>query len=443
MARSYTPIDRFIIGIDSALRMATGQTDEAFQTCIDGLAAFPDDLELQELLDDLVLGFQMLEPYLEALSANYETASATIEEKILEVAKIGASIIPLLLEKLEPRRESPRSRNLAANCALALGKFEPASFVDSLIEIAQGENYTGIGLAITLLGRSGSERAGVALTQLLDTLDANQSRKAVRALTRLEHKGAVLKIAKGLPYPPRDDEVAVRYLRSIGANEVVPHVLRALKEVKRIPDLMRYIQLLGACAHNDAETAHALLPYFDHEKLDDVYWSEIAQILAVVAPKGDKPTIERLKEIVKKKEPGTLELRAALTLRILGDKVGPEILRKSLRRLTSSSKTGKDYLNWSNLAEFYLEFGDYRKAVASYRSAIDRAHNPSIRSQLYIDMARAQARRTPPRPRDVRDALRDSLANLEGLMEAARIDPILAKAMQDPIVKKFIDSFPK
>jgi len=29
MSRSYTPIDRFIIGIDSALRMATGQTDES------------------------------------------------------------------------------------------------------------------------------------------------------------------------------------------------------------------------------------------------------------------------------------------------------------------------------------------------------------------------------------------------------------------------------
>ena len=29
MSRSYTPIDRFIIGIDGALRMATGQTDEA------------------------------------------------------------------------------------------------------------------------------------------------------------------------------------------------------------------------------------------------------------------------------------------------------------------------------------------------------------------------------------------------------------------------------
>jgi len=29
MSRSYTPIDRFIIGIDSALRMATGQTSEA------------------------------------------------------------------------------------------------------------------------------------------------------------------------------------------------------------------------------------------------------------------------------------------------------------------------------------------------------------------------------------------------------------------------------
>jgi len=29
MSRIYTPIDRLIIGIDSALRMATGQTNEA------------------------------------------------------------------------------------------------------------------------------------------------------------------------------------------------------------------------------------------------------------------------------------------------------------------------------------------------------------------------------------------------------------------------------
>jgi len=44
----------------------TGRIEEAFDTCIDGLAAFPSNLELQELLDDLVLGFQMLEPYLDA-----------------------------------------------------------------------------------------------------------------------------------------------------------------------------------------------------------------------------------------------------------------------------------------------------------------------------------------------------------------------------------------
>ncbi len=386
---------------------------------------------------------EKLKPYLEILSASYDDNWATINQKVTEIVSLGDSIIPLLLEKLEPRRESPRSRNLAANCSRALALLQPASFVDSLIEIIQGENYTGIGLAISLLGKTANERAGEALTQLLDGLDVSHRRYAVRALTDLGHKGAVLKIAKGLPYSARaDDRAAIRYLMTISAREVVPEVRRALGEVKRIPDIMRYIRLLGACAHNDAATAHQLLAYFDHEKLDVTSWTDIAKILAVVAPKGDEATIERLRMIVRNPSPGTLELQAAITLRTLGNRDGPKTLEKTLHRLTQASRSRRDYLNWSNYGEFLLEFGEYKRAVQIFKEALKKTASLSIQSSIWIHIARAQARRKPVRAKEVRNALRDSQASYAKLMQEAADDPALAAAMLLPIVKTFMDSFP-
>ncbi len=383
-----------------------------------------------------------LEPFLEILSRSYKTDFVIIDEKIVEILKLGDTIIPLLLEKLEPKRESMKNRNLASNCSLILRQMEPASFLDALIEIAEGENYTGIGLAIPLLGDTGSIRAGDTLTRLLDRLDSPHARSAMKALTKLGHKGAILKVAKGLPYKMTADErAAVSYLRTLRSAVVVPEVTRALKEVNRIPEIMRYVRLLGQCARNDAETAHELLPFFENKKLDSTYFEQIVEVLALVTPVGDKMTIDRLRKMLESQSPGSLELRAAKTLKTLGDKTGPATLKRNLLKLTARSR--KDYLNWSNLGDYCLEFGDYKRAVSSFTTAVRIAFSPSVDSMLYIQIARAQARRKPLRYREVRNALRDSKADYKRLMAAAAEDPALAEAMKHPTVAKFMDAFGK
>jgi tetratricopeptide (TPR) repeat protein len=383
-----------------------------------------------------------LEPFLATLAGSYRTDFVAIDATIVKILKLGDTIVPLLLEKLEPKRESLKNRNLAANCSRILAQMEPASFLDTLIEIAEGENYTGIGLAIPLLGETGSIRAGDSLTRLLDRLDAPHARSAVRALTKLGHKGAIVKVAKGLPYRSLEDEqAAVSYLRTLKAVATAPEIARALKEVKRVPEIMRYVRLLGVCAPDNADIAHQLLPLFESKKLDSTYFFEIVEVLAIVAPRGHQPTIDRLRKLLETPAPGSLELRAAKTLKTLGDRTGPDALKRNLVRLASRSR--RNYLHWSNLGNYYLEFGDNKKAVSSYTSAIKYATSPSVKSMLYIHLAKSQARRKPPRYREVRNALRDSTANYKRLMEAAAEDPALAATMKHSVVKKFMDAFGK
>ena len=81
--------------------------------------------------------------------------------------------------------------------------------------------------------------------------------------------------------------------------------------------------------------------------------------------------------------------------------------------------------------------------MSSFTTAVRIAFSPSVDSMLYIQIARAQARRKPLRYREVRNALRDSKANYQRLMDAAAEDPALAEAMKHPTVAKFMDAFGK
>ena len=381
-----------------------------------------------------------LAPYRETLQTPYKDNWVVIEEKAVKIIALGDSIVPMLLENLEPTTASPANLNLAANSARLLSKMEPSSFLQALIDIVEGKNYSGVVHAIPLLGKTGSTRAGDTLLRLLNRKASHQN-AIIAALANLDYKRAALTIAKRLPIQAQqNDELAARYLSKVGSATVIPEVFRALTEVKRGSQIMRYVRILRSSAKQDAASADRLLGFFDNQKLDRTELAVLAATLAEIAPPGHKPTIERLKAILTKGDTGGLELQTAIALRILGDKTGPASLKKTLRRKITG-KQKRNYLNHANLGEYYLEFGDYKSAVDAYKAGINVATGSAIRSMLYLQIARAQAKRG--KWTFVKNALRDSKYPFDRLQKAATDHPEIAIAMQHDPVKKFMAAFGK
>ena len=387
--------------------------------------------------DRSVVG-EMLEPFLESFAKNRAVHAVEIDRSIAEVHKLGDSVIPLLLDRLEPQKDDKAAQNIATNSQIALNGMELANFADTLIEIVEGDNQTGVRLAIPLLGRTDDPRAGAFLAARLDLFDPAQHANAIRALTQLEHRGAILKIVKGMPYAETaTDALAANYLREIGSDQVVPEILRVLTEVTTAARIMRYCEVLAACSRQNVDSARALVAALNRRYLEVSQQQQIVTFLATVAPRGDRSSIARLRVVVEENRTPSLALQAALTLGDLGDKMGPDLLKKELTRELNRKRT--EYLNWSKLGDYYFAFGDFKSAAKNYAGATQRAQAKLVRERLYLDVARSEARR-PNRQKEVRTALRLSEASLDRLLRAASEDPELAKAYEHSTVKRFLNT---
>ncbi|MDP6929529.1 MAG: hypothetical protein QF412_07500, partial [Planctomycetota bacterium] len=92
---------------------------------------------------------EKLQPYLRDLRLNYEDNKEFLNSRMDQIVALGDSLLPVLLDMLTPSEEGdPGARNTAANTALILLRLDPSSFVNSLLEIAAGDNYTATSYAI-------------------------------------------------------------------------------------------------------------------------------------------------------------------------------------------------------------------------------------------------------------------------------------------------------
>jgi predicted negative regulator of RcsB-dependent stress response len=307
-----------------------------------------------------------------------------------------------------------------------------------LITIAEGDSYRGVGHAIELLAQTGSPRAGEVLTRLLDR-DKEHQRQLIRALTRLEHKGAALRAAMLLAkLSLEDDMLLARYLSKVAVPAVTEHVLKALEVINKGRQIMAYVRILEASAPGNAAAARKLLPLLDNQKLDRTELKQLAKALAVIAPAGHEPTIERLKAVIEAGLLGPYALQVAITLDALGDKKGPQILKKNLILATRRSR---EYTNHNFLGDYSMAFGDYKAAVSSYKSAIKHTTGSALDSMLQLHIARAQAKRE--KWTLVRDALKESKWPKELLLREFERFPELKEALKHDAVKKYMDSLDK
>ena len=382
---------------------------------------------------------QKLAPYWDALSRDPGEHGELVRTKIEEVVKLGDSIVPLLLEKVESASGRPADRHLATNCAVVLARLEPKGFTEALINIATGKSYTGQGHAIKLLGMTGSPQAGRVLTEMLDgpRLERKRRRALIRALAQLRHAPAAERIAQLLPCANGMDHSAVmEYLENVPAPAAVPRLLAAIRKVRRASTTMDFVRVLTKNAVGNADAALALLPLLSGEKLDRMQIADLCRALGHIAPKDHEETVKALRKLIDTGYTGDLELAAAVSLRRLGNKAGPKKLLTNLRQKTKG-RTRRDYMQHSYLGDYLMAFEDYSAAARSYQEALKHASGPNIRARLSINIARAQAKRG--RWADVRRHLKGSGSNYKQLMKYAEEFPELKEAYQQDPVKRFLE----
>ena len=145
-----------------------------------------------------------LQPFWQDLALEYRPNAAHLDPRIKAVAALGDSVVPLLLEKLQPVQSSGSARNLAANCRRVLEQLDPNGFLDALAELLSSGNETARREALILLGYAPGARAVQLLSDVVETGNPEDRAQAIGSLTRLKATGAAAKVAPLLSSPDRN-----------------------------------------------------------------------------------------------------------------------------------------------------------------------------------------------------------------------------------------------
>jgi tetratricopeptide (TPR) repeat protein len=382
-----------------------------------------------------------LEPYWADLALNYQINQQVLDAKIKEVVALGDGLVPLLLEKLQPAQGGETARHLAANCARVLDKLDPASFVDALVELANGTNDIGRAEAIRLLGVANTPQAVAQLSDMLDRSTGEERRQVIRALTAQRAPGAAPKIVVMLAsndQKVREDVLA--YLVAAKPPQVADTVLQALPNEKVTRLLAQYVEYFGGAVKGNDAVARALLPLLERDKLYAADAKRLLQLLATIAPADHEPTVRRLHEMLDGGEVTSLTVQAAVTMRALGDKQGVTKLKRTIdSALRRSRNDAALYEQRANLA-FAIE--DYDEAMLDYTKARDLQDGSAMLKRAYVGMMRSEARRKKASTQ-LTKLMKESgmlVAEIKGIGDE---DPQFEEVLQQDKVRAFLATLAK
>lgn len=383
-----------------------------------------------------------MQPFWADLTLDYPTNQEYLDRRIEQVAQLGDSVVPLLLEKLTPADGSASSHNLAANCARVLRHLDPASFTDALVELAYGQNDAARSEAIALLGYTRSPQVGEVLGDLLPRLSQQDKLRAIAALARLQSQAGAATVAGMLGSADRRvREEVLKYLEQARPPEVLPTVLQALRAEIDNRLLPRYVAYLGAVAQTDPEVASALLPLLEGQRLDWEDSRRLVAALAKIAPEGHGPTVEALHALLDRGDTGSFGLQAAVTLQALGDTSGMTKLHRTLNDLLRKHSNRKDANLYFQRGELYFAVEKWADALSDYESALGYSGSSPFATRCLLRMARCEARRH--RWSMVLRRLKEANASYETVIEMSREDPAMQEALQQEKIRSWVNELPK
>lgn len=372
----------------------------------------------------------LLAPFLDALRMDYGTAANKVylDKRIDEIAALGDSIVPALLERLTPSDDTPDAQNTAANAARILAKLGPGGFVGALLTLAQDERAQTRVLAITLLGKSAHPEAARYLDAALPKLPKSALPAAVGALRQLGHKPAAAHIAHLLATADSSLRGAcVEFLTELGSKAEKPAVLQALRNETHDPHLPLYLAFLRKFGIADADAATALLPLLETGRISPPRQALIVHELSAIAPKGHDATVAKLRSVISGGELNEVGRACALTLTALGDKSGRKMLFEQLDE--DVRKNPKSPLVLASRGDAAMAFEQWTDAVKDYRESLRFSRSPAVQKETGLKLARCYVRVKEFR-RSVQ-ALKEAGATKVDLDAIADGDPVFKQALAD------------
>ena len=338
---------------------------------------------------------QALQPFWTDLALEYRDNAQYLDQRIAMVAALGDSVVPLLLERLQPVAANAQSRNLAANCRRVLERLDPSSFLDALVELARSNNEVGRVESIQLLGRSGSPRAVPVLMSLHDQAQQGEHLLILQSLARLADPSPSDRVVSGHGSSDKSIRGAILdYLIAAKPASALPTVLQSLPNEKERNLVPKYVQYLAAVARENDFAARTLLPLLDREKMDFRDLLTMVEKLAAIAPKEHEPTLKKLHEWIDAGETGSLALAAATTLRSLGDKSGMKQLLATINEQMKRPQRRNEPQLYEDRANLHCANEDWKDAAEDFEKVLDLAQSDLLRRRIRGELVRCEAHRS-------------------------------------------------
>jgi hypothetical protein len=383
-----------------------------------------------------------LEPYWPDLMLDYRLSSAVLDKRIEEVAALGDSVVPLLLEKLSAPQGNDTARHLASNCRRVLEKLDPSSFLDALVELANGSHEIGRTEAIRLLGHAQVAQAVTLLVDLLDRTTGDDKRFVVRSLRLLKATSAAAKVVPMLASNDRMmREEVLLYLLATKPAAVVDTVVQALANERDDKLLPYYIDYFATTVRGHDGAARALVPLLDRQRLDFMETKRLVKGLGTIAPTDHEPTTRKLHELLDNGEGGSMALgvQVALTLRALGDRQGVTKLKRSLDDLIRKRK--KEAALYEARADLAYGTDDYTDAFNDFERMLDETDGPAMSRRAYIGLMKCEARRK--KIENLKKLMHKSGLAVEDIERIGLDDPVFAETLQQDKVKAHLQQIAK
>lgn len=383
---------------------------------------------------------QALEPFWADLALDYYRDNAMfLEGRIAQVAALGDSVVPLLLEKLQPVAGNGPARNLAANCRRVLERLDPQSFLDALIELATSQNEVARLEAIHLLGRSRSPRAVPTVARMLSEGRERELPVLLAAMVQLRDPTVAAQMTPMLGSSDRAVRSAVLdYLIAARPAASLPLVLQALSAETDKGLLPKFVEFVAIVAHENDAAATQLLPLLDRDKLEWRDSKRLVQALATVAPKGHDAVLRRLHELIDSGETSALGLEAAVTLRALGDKTGLKKLLTAINEQIKRPQRPQNPQLFEDRANLAVVLGEYKDAVDDYEQVLALSNSPALQRKIRLQLVRCEAHRN--RFDKMAKHLKDGALTVDELLALGQEDPVVQEALQRPSIRTWLQA---